>query len=190
MAAVVISMLCLLAVLLLPCMVTGRKNPQSFFRLWCGYLAFVPTVSVSSLIHLLEGKEQIRMSQALLQGHILTAVREGLVQMVPVLVTLVPLLLLFGAVYKDRSDGFSVSRKWGIMLLILTALGVIAVLFPILAPYASYWFCYLLLLETFVLWEKVIEQYPRLNGWGYILFGGCFLRGIYICMEVMSKFHI
>lgn len=201
--AAAVGMVCLLVLLVLPCCIFRRLRPAPFFRLLCGYLAFLPSVSTSEMLHLFIGTYRIELRTELLNGNFGIALKEGLADIVPALVLAVPLLLLAIAVEKvaaeEESELHSTAEKssfrvsgsgWRALFVIQVLLIVLAFLFPVLTQHCSFLCRYLLLIEGFVVWEKLWDRYPRLNVWGWILFGGCFLRGIYMMMEVMSKYHL
>ena len=205
-AAAAVGMLLLLAALVIPCILLKRLQPASFFRLLCGYLAFLPSVSTSELLHLLIGTYGITVRPELLNGNPGFALKEGLAAVAPALALAVPLLLLAAAVEKNalvttggesvpnpsaKQRGFlGLNSGWCVVLVVQVLLVILAVLFPVLTTHCSFLCRYLLLLEGFVIWERLWDKYPGLNTWGWILFGGCFLRGLYMMMEVMSMYHI
>ena len=188
--AVLAGMVCLLVLLVLPCVLWKRLRPASFFRLLCGYLAFLPAVSTADLVHLLAGTQQIQLRAEFISGSFGMGLKEGLAQVMPAFVMGVPLLLLALAVEKESSGECVMSKRWRVILVVQVLLIVGALLFPALTPHFSFLFRYLLLLEGFVVWEKLWDRYPALNAWGWILFGGCYLRGIYMMMEIMSRYHL
>ena len=187
--AVLVEMICLLAAIVVPCILCRCLRPAPFFRLLCGYLALVPGISVASLIHIVAGTLGIELREALINGDVLWALKDGLADTVPALLIGLPLLMLLAAAVKEES-GIRPGKGWIMAAAMQVVLAVLTVLYPVLASYTAFLLHYVLLLECFVVWEKLFARYPALNEWGWILFGGCFLRGIYVLTEVMNRYHI
>lgn len=201
-------MLCLWAAVFLPCFVSGRRRPDAFFRLLAAYLAFLPTVSAASLVHLADGTEKIALRAAVSAGEWGGALAEGLAVMAPALSAGVPLLLLAAGARKmwgesgvgaenaqrEAGSGLGAAARGkagsglGAAACLLAVAG--AVLFPALAELCAYALAYVLLLYGFGLWERLWDAEPELRTWGWILFGIFWLRGVYRMIEVMSVYHI
>ncbi len=183
------GMLCLAGVILVPCLAAKRFHADSFLRLLSAYLAFLPVVSTASLAHLLDGTTPVTLRDSLLEGRIGTALFQGLAGPVSVLGVGLPVLLLAQAAGSGFQTGSGTKgiKISGLVCLLLLAAGL---LFPALAEPCDYLIRYVLLLWGFVLWERLLDQYPGLCTWSWLLFGLFSLRGIDRMMEVMSVYHI
>lgn len=89
----------------LPCLIGRRLHADSFLRLLCAYIAFLPVVSTASLVHLLDGTTPVLLRDSLLDGRIGTALLEGLKGPAPILGTGLPVLVLAGAALKGGQAG-------------------------------------------------------------------------------------
>lgn len=230
-----IGMLLLLALLLLPCFGLKRLQPAPVLRFASACLAFLPVMSTAALIHLLDGTDRIALRQAVVEGQLLLALREGLAGLLPILAVGVPVLMLAlgmqktgstqgeaqigeerteagGKVRAHRGDtgagpgqqeteqaGAKGSqakikgRDWRLgrsVWVLALGLVVIGVLFPLLTETCVYLMVYMLLIRAFSLWEKLWEENPGRNGWGWILFGGFWLRAIERMLDVMRVYHL
>ena len=229
------GMLCLLVLLLLPCLLQKRLRPAPFLRFASASLAFLPVVSMALLVHLADGTEEMALRQAISMGQPGAALLEWLGELLPALSVGLPVLILaFGMVRagsaeelagravsvedlaekaenpenlagkagspKDlagKAEGAGSSEKtrphpWlpraaGLAALALSA---VSLLFPALSDLCVYLIVYLLLAAAFSLWEKLHDAHPGLNAWGWILFGGFWLRAVERMLEIMSVYHL
>lgn len=229
------GMLCLLMLLLLPCLLQKRLRPAPFLRFASASLAFLPVVSMALLVHLADGTEEMALRQAISMGQPGAALLEWLGELLPALSVGLPVLILaFGMVRagsaeelagravsvedlaekaenpenlagkagspKDlagKAEGAGSSEKtrphpWlpraaGLAALALSA---VSLLFPALSDICVYLIVYLLLAAAFSLWEKLHDAHPGLNAWGWILFGGFWLRAVERMLEIMSVYHL
>ena len=229
------GMLCLLVLLLLPCLLQKRLRPAPFLRFASASLAFLPVVSMALLVHLADGTEEMALRQAISMGQPGAALLEWLGELLPALSAGLPVLILaFGMVRagsaeelagravsvedlaekaenpenlagkagspKDlagKAEGAGSSEKtrphpWlpraaGLAALALSA---VSLLFPALSDLCVYLIVYLLLAAAFSLWEKLHDAHPGLNAWGWILFGGFWLRAVERMLEIMSVYHL
>ena len=229
------GMLCLLVLLLLPCLLQKRLRPAPFLRFASASLAFLPVVSMALLVHLADGTEEMALRQAISMGQPGAALLEWLGELLPALSVGLPVLILaFGMVRagsaeelagravsvedlaekaenpenlagkagspKDlagKAEGAGSSEKtrphpWlpraaGLAALVLSA---VSLLFPALSDLCVYLIVYLLLAAAFSLWEKLHDAHPGLNAWGWILFGGFWLRAVERMLEIMSVYHL
>lgn len=229
------GMLCLLLLLLLPCLLQKRLRPAPFLRFASASLAFLPVVSMALLVHLADGTEEMALRQAISMGQPGAALLEWLGELLPALSAGLPVLILaFGMVRagsaeelagravsveelaekaenpenlagkagspKDlagKAEGAGSSEKtrphpWlpraaGLAALALSA---VSLLFPALSDLCVYLIVYLLLAAAFSLWEKLHDAHPGLNAWGWILFGGFWLRAVERMLEIMSVYHL
>nr|WP_300834671.1 hypothetical protein [uncultured Acetatifactor sp.] len=229
------GMLCLLVLLLLPCLLQKRLRPAPFLRFASASLAFLPVTSMALLVHLADGTEEMALRQAISMGQPGAALLEWLGELLPALSAGLPVLILaFGMVRagsaeelagravsveelaekaenpenlagkagspKDlagKAEGAGSSEKtrphpWlpraaGLAALALSA---VSLLFPALSDICVYLIVYLLLAAAFSLWEKLHDAHPGLNAWGWILFGGFWLRAVERMLEIMSVYHL
>ena len=229
------GMLCLLMLLLLPCLLQKRLRPAPFLRFASASLAFLPVTSMALLVHLADGTEEMALRQAISMGQPGAALLEWLGELLPALSVGLPVLILaFGMVRagsaeelagravsvedlaekaenpenlagkagspKDlagKAEGAGSSEKtrphpWlpraaGLAALALSA---VSLLFPALSDLCVYLIVYLLLAAAFSLWEKLHDAHPGLNAWGWILFGGFWLRAVERMLEIMSVYHL
>lgn len=161
----------LLFLVTLPCLLLKRREMTVRLRFLIAFLAFMPTLSMAYLIHLMQEEAEITLSSP-----------------VYVLQTILPLLCLLaagGAV----SQGEKVWKRWyslccaGAVLLFAAAL-----LVPNLQQLLYFFIVYLFLLICFDLWERLWLKYPALNTWGWIFFGGLALRAFYVLSEVLRRY--
>lgn len=229
------GMLCLLLLLLLPCLLQKRLRPAPFLRFASASLAFLPVVSMALLVHLADGTEEMALRQAISMGQPGAALLEWLGELLPALSAGLPVLILaFGMVragsaeelagravsveelaekaenpenlagkagspknLAGKAEGAGSSEKtrphpWlpraaGLAALALSA---VSLLFPALSDICVYLIVYLLLAAAFSLWEKLHDAHPGLNAWGWILFGGFWLRAVERMLEIMSVYHL
>ena len=200
------GMLCLLMLLLLPCLLQKRLRPAPFLRFASASLAFLPVVSMALLVHLADGTEEMALRQAISMGQPGAALLEWLGELLPALSAgLAVLILAFGMAGKagspknlaGKAEGAGSSEKtrphpWlpraaGLAALALSA---VSLLFPALSDLCVYLIVYLLLAAAFSLWEKLHDAHPGLNAWGWILFGGFWLRAVERMLEIMSVYHL
>lgn len=204
------GMLALLAFLLIPCIGCRRRKPDSFLRLLTAYLAFMPVISMASLVHLLNGTEKVKCSEVLLAGNPAQAFREGFSGTASLLSAGLPLLLLLSAAVREaapRKDSAAVQgigeeafhrtgKKRGKPdFWIFAAAGEVLLLFaaaavPALKDICDFFARYILLVWGFLLWERLYEARPRYKNPGWLIFGIFGLRGLYVMAEVMSVYHL
>ena len=155
-------------------------------------------MSMASLVHLADGTEKLAIRQALSAGRPGAALLEWLGELLPVLAAGLPVLILaVGMVRTGKAEDAVkkageaphpwILRAAGIVALALSA---VSLLVPALAGICIYLLAYLLLVAAFSLWEKLHDANPGLDAWGWILFGGCWLRAVERMMEVMSVYHL
>lgn len=197
------GMLCLLMLLLLPCLLQKRLRPAPFLRFASASLAFLPVVSMALLVHLADGTEEMALRQAISMGQPGAALLEWLGELLPALSVGLPVLILaFGMAGKagspenmagkaERAGSFEKTRPhpWLPRAAVL-ALSAVSLLFPALSDICVYLIVYLLLAAAFSLWEKLHDAHPGLNAWGWILFGGFWLRAVERMLEIMSVYHL
>lgn len=178
--------LALLALLLLiPCFLLGFRNAESFFRLLAAYLALLPGVDLAALVHIFDPPGLFHLSQVFVEGDVLNVFLTGMKEISPVLRLWFPIfcLLLMG----NHMIGSQGLKSWQINILwfqIPLLLGVF--LFPAISSFLAFVMQYLLLIVCFDIWEGWYKFYTNIHFWGMVLFGGFWLRGLYLMIEVMS----
>lgn len=176
----------LLALLLfIPCFLLGWLNAESFFRLLAAYLALLPSVDLAAIVHFFDSPGIFSLRQALVEGNVLEFFFSGMKEISPILRLWLPLfcLLLMG----NHILGSKGLKRWQNRILLCQIpllLGVF--LFPVISSFLSFIMQYLLLLVCFDIWERWYKTYSNMHLLETIIFGGFWLRGIYLMIEVMS----
>lgn len=187
------AILCLLAAVAVPCILTRGPRPAAVLRFLSAYLAFLPTVSTASLVHLLDGTDPIRLHPALSEGRLGVVCLDGLDGLIPVLGAGAPLLFLTAAAFASEGEARlrkAISPKKAALLAVWLLLLPVSVLFPALTNHCHYLLCYGLLLYGCILWEKLLDRFPGLDVFSWVLAGIFCARGIDRMMEIMSVYHI
>lgn len=181
----IIGMLLFLLALILPCIILKCRTCESFFRMLSLYIAFMPIIHPGITVHLNHTLMNLQYRQTLVDGNILTAILESFIEIAPIVLMLIPILLLSCAA--NRISGSQPLKVWQVIILALEVIVLlIHFLFPDLSQETSYLMHYLLLMWCFAEYDKLCQHHPSLAGWSMILFGGCWLRGIYRMIELMS----
>lgn len=172
-----------------PCVLQKHRKMDSFLRLLFVFLAFMPRLSPGYCVQLLDAKGLFAIRSAFEEENLLIGLLEGTEYLASLLEMVVPMFcLLLAAVCMQ---GKQVIKRWYFIVLVpglFMELGTF--LFPNLAEMLCFGMTYCILLIMFDLWEKLMENYPGMNTWGWILFGGLGLRGGYRLLELMSHFHM
>lgn len=177
--------LLLLTALLLPCLTIRRLRFDSFFRFFSVYLAFIPTIRPASLVHLGDTFANLTTRQIFSAENPLTAMLGGIADIVLLLRSVLPLLLIM--LWINQAYSPSKLQKWQIGIIVGEVIFILLhFLFPDLSAETAYFLNYLLLVWCFREWEKICDHFPKFADWGMILFGGCWLRGVYRMLELMS----
>lgn len=180
-----LGMLLLLTALFLPCLFLKNLRSESFFRFLSVYLALIPTVRPASLVHLGNTLANMTVRPVFSTENPLVALLGSLSDTMSLLRILLPFLLILIGINRIASP--EKIKKWQIFVIVgVVIFMVLNILFPDLSAETAYFMNYLLLVWCFDEWEKVCHRYPRFSSWGIILFGGCWLRGIYRMIELMS----
>lgn len=181
----IVGMFLFLTALLLPCILLKHRTWESFFRILSLYIAFIPIVHPAATVHLNHTLADLHYRQALVEGNILTAILESFVDILPIIQMLIPILLL--SCTANQISGSRSSEVWhGIIIVLEVILLLLHFIFPDLSQETSYFMHYLLLIWLFAEYEKLCKRYPSFSNWSMILFMGCWLRGIYRMIELMS----
>ena len=184
-----IMMVMMLGLILLPCILQKHAKIDSFLRLFFVFLAFMPRLNPGYCVTFFEKKNLFELRTAFLNGNYLVGVLEGAEFSASLLEMVVPMFcLLFTAVLnKGRGE----AQRWYFTLLIPVLLMETGVfIFTNMAELFCFGIAYCILLIMFDLWEKLVETYVGMDTWGWILFGGLGLRGIYRLLDLMSHFHM
>lgn len=151
----------------LPCMTLRHKSVGAFFRLLTVFVAFMPRLSMSYLIHLVDAGGRGADFEWILS----------------VLGLQLPFacLLLFGVGCFEKPW-----KKWYGVLGLMALLSGIWALWETQGP--GFLFVYLLLLICFDAWERLLTICPRLSNYSWILFGGLWLRAVYCIILLRSLY--
>lgn len=180
-----LGMLLLLTVLFLPCLMFKRMRIDSFFRFLSVYLAFIPTIRPASLVHLGNTLANLTTRPIFSTEKPWAALLGGATDIVLLFRSVLPLLLILFWINQAATPGKI--KKWQIGIIVAEVIfAALHLLFPDLTTETAYFMNYLLLVWCFFEWEKICDRFPGFANWGMILFGGCWLRGIYRMLELMS----
>lgn len=185
----VLGIVLLVIYLFVPCFLLSRLNTKSFFRLLAAYLALLPGVDLGRLVHIFDYPGVFTLRPAFVEGKFLTAFLSGMGEISPVLRLWLPILCLM--LMGNRVIGNIELERWKINILWMQSplfLGVF--LFPAVSPLLSFIMQYLLLIVCFDIWEGWYEKCSNIKLLGVILFGGLWLRGMYLMIETMSMWTI
>lgn len=181
----IVGMLLLLACLLFPCIILKYRRAEAFFHMAALYLAFIPTVSPGSTVHLPDRLQSLSINPAMIEGSLGRAFLESFSNISDIFLMLFPLLLLCLAVNREHKNAPMERWKKGILALEFVLL-LLHFLFPTISQEISFIMVYTLVIWIFAELETLCLSYPGFSNWGMILYGGCLLRGIYRMIELMS----
>lgn len=172
-----------------PCILQRHRKTDSFLRLLFAFLAFMPRLSPGYCVSIFDNEVLFELRIAFKEGNILIGLLEGAEFSASLLEMVVPMFcLLLAAV---GIQGKQVVKRWYFVVLIpglAMELGIF--LFPNLAELLCFGVAYCILLLMFDLWENLTKEYMGMNTWGWILFGGLGLCGVYRLLDLMSHFHM
>lgn len=170
----------LLLFVAVPCV--GRTGkPIKACLLLVSFVALMPAVSPSSLIHLFSNPENYRVCGSV--GELMTS---GSL-LAPVAGCWFPAFCLLLAVDRLHGGG-RMSVRQRLFLAAEPVLAVLALILPGFAPHLSFVMSYLFLLAAFEAWERLHEKDEPFSVWEVILFLGLWLRSGYVMFELMSKY--
>lgn len=155
----------------LPCLLLRHRSAACYFRMLIAFLAFMPMLSMAYLLHPLEADAPFSLRPFL-----------------PALQMEAPFLCLLAAALSLDGAGAVWKRWYSVCCVAAALLPLAALCLPFLQQLLCFVLTYLLLLVCFDLWERLFHQYPALNRWGGLLFGGLALRALYVLLMVMSKY--
>ena len=185
---VAVDLLCIGALVLLVYLPVKYLKPVTegaCLRLLIGYLAVVPSLSLSELIGLFgaNGKEFFWDMGILTTWEAWT----NIYLLLPFLQMWIPLFLILFAVSCTQYD-FTL-KKWHRVFLTsqLVMIGILIIL-PQAENLVLYLFGYFGLLIAFDCWEYLYERTPQWKKWYNLFFVLMLLRGIYRIVVLMSRF--
>ena len=172
----VLGMICLALMIWFPCRVLNRRTGASYGRLLIGYLAVVPSLSLSTVLHMFH-----RDIVFLWDGQIGSEIIKSFCESAVFLQIWLPVLIIL---YAIRRTDFG---KWHrIVWLLLGLLLVVSLVVPAVTHLISYLMGYLGLLLAFDCWETILFENEKLRKWSWILFVLLLLRGIYRIVILVS----
>ena len=174
-----LCMLCFVLLIWLPCRFVARsgKFAVSYCRLLIGYLAVVPSFSLSAVMYMFQGENDF-----LWDGKMVSGFLQWFADSTEGLQIWLPLLIVLYAV-RGNCGGRKHKAVWGLQdLLLLLTLAV-----PALKPLTGYLVSYLGLLLAFDCWETVFDENEKLEKWSLIWFALLMLRGIYRMLILVSR---
>lgn len=179
----------LVLLLIVPCFFLSLLKPECFFRLLAVCLALLPEVDLGRLVHIFDQPGPFALQQSIIEGDVLAAFFYGMKEMEPVLQLGIPVLCLL--LIGNHAAGKNFMKKWYKTILwyeIPLCLGVF--LFPVIAPFLSFFMQYFLLIVCFDSWEQWYQEHLIMRRWGMVLFGGFWLRSVYLMIQAMSVWKI
>jgi len=171
-----LCLLCLAFLLWLPCCLYKRRNIKSFCRLFIVYLAAIPSLSLSKLIHMFRGEEIFLWDGSVTQG-----ILQWFWDSAEALQIWLPLLILLYAIEDSVPKWHRI--VWMVQVFLLT----VSLMVPASRHLIGYAEGYLGVLLAFDLWEKILEKNKKLEKWSGFLFVILLLRAVYRIMIIMSK---
>lgn len=187
----ILGTICLALLIYMPCHFTCRRG-ESYVRLFVGYLAVVPHLSLAEMIHVCQGEKRFlwetNVSESLTQWFL--PVEEFLQIWVPLLVLTYLLKVYVAEDIKKDEGNVSRERKCEMQWKIL-GLQAVLLVFALLIPSALnplMWLVgYMGLILAFDYWETVLANNRILEKWSRIPFALLLLRGIYRIMILVSR---
>lgn len=185
----VIMLVALVILMVIPCLAYKKVKAESFFRLLLVSLAFMPQLSPAYLVHFFKNDDLFLIRQAFTEGKIISGLLEGLEYSASLLQMVIPMfcLLLMALGIKRQMN---IKRSYFIILVIGLLMEIGALIFLQMAELLCFGMTYCILLIMFDMWESLIIEHTGMKNWGWILFVGLGLRGVYRLLEMMSGFHI
>lgn len=169
-----------LAVLIwLPCRLghLSGRFAVSYCRLLIVYVAAVPMLSLSALIHLFHVERIF-----LWDGNIVSGMAQWFMDTAKGLQVWLPLLIILYAV-----RGTAVEKGHRIVWLLQGILLFLTLIVPAVGPLITYVVGYLGILLAFDCWETIFRENERLERWSRIVFALLLLRGIYQMVVFVSR---
>lgn len=176
----IVGMAALLAVTSLPFLLYSGKNqtlkkPEHFFRILVSYLAFMPGISMSYLLHLfVTPKQNAEISAEVIFGNVESVFFN--------IKTLILFVILAGGVYCVMEQ----QKLAGVHYIILTGSVVCMVLAIVLSNYTQL-FGYLAAYALIIL---LIAFWNRINLVNWPIYGLLFIQSIYNMYCVLAKYHL
>lgn len=185
-----VAMLIALILLIgIPSLFNKKQKIEKFTRFLFVFLAFIPQLSPAYLVHFFDTNDLLQIRLEFIEGEVIAGVLEGLKYSASLLQMIIPmfcLLLLFCSIKEKK-----IIKPFYYVLIGLGLFMEIGIMFfPGIDELLCFVMTYCLLLVMFDMWEGLLREYSGMNTWGWILFGGLGLRGIYRLLEMMRQFHI
>lgn len=185
----ILAVTLLVLLLIVPCFLLCWFKPESFFRLLAASLALLPDVDLGRLVHIFDRPGPFALRQSVIEGDLLTAFFSGMKEMEPVLRLGIPILCLL--LIGNHAAGRDFLKKWHKTILWCEIpLCLVVFLFPVIAPFLSFFMQYFLLIVCFDNWEQLYQDHSIMRRWGMVLFGGFWLKGVYLMIQAMSVWKL
>lgn len=179
----------LVLLVLMPSIKRRGRRIEGFFEFLLLFLAFMPQLSPSYIVHLFNNSELFEVRRSFAEGDILVGVLEGIEYSASMLQMLVPLLVFVCIGYGLKKRPILKSSYLVIGgVLLLTEIGILV--FPGFAELLCFLMTYGILIVIFDVWNSLTDEYKNMSIWKWILFGGLGLRSVYRLLEMMSQYHM
>lgn len=177
----VCALLALSIMVLCPFLLLGYRRLKSFFRMLVIYLALIPTVDMSALVHLADGHKLLVVDFDLIQNLYLLA---------DFRMEIFATMIVLGSIYCKKG---CVIQAWHKILLVLAgAAGIGMLVLPELSGILMYWTAYFLIIIVYDIAEKVFaaskEPYEKIVLW--LLIALLFGRGCYKMLSLLNAYPI
>lgn len=182
------GMVLLFLAISIPCLFLKKKEGASFLRMLSLYLAFIPSTSPGSLVHISEIFTNITLRESIKQHNFSETVFVDCAPLFQLLLTVLPFLLLLHYVNKDANLSSCFHAPYfPICILLLVLLNIF---FTNFSQISIYFINYLFLILIFEKWEALNKLSNRFAMWSHILTFGCLLRGIYRMLVIINASHL
>lgn len=182
---IAVDVLCmgvLAALIYIPCRVLGYWTSEAGLRLLIGYLALMPSLSLSRLVELFQNRQSF-----LWEMDFTGALYVWIYSVAPFLQVWVPLfILLYGIGKVYQCLDFKGWYRWIILGQCVLLLGLLLV--PTADNMLLYVAAYPGLLVGFDCWEAVLQKLPALKKWSVLFWGLLLLRGMFRLIVLMSQY--
>lgn len=177
----VIGMISLILVLVIPYLLLRHRRAESLLRLVIAYFAFMPILSIATLVHLFDGHNLFLVA---FDWENNVNLLSGLVR------DAAPVLILLGALYKKR--GFRVKQWHWIAFIIQGILGLGMCLLPELSVLLLSMMYYLLVIIAYDWWENLyaVEKNVALKIIFWLVFVHLLGRGGFKMLDLTSHYRL
>lgn len=176
----VCGILALLLILLIPFKLLRHHSVDSLFRFQTMYLAFIPTLDMAVLVHLLDGQNLFVLNFEWNKS--LTLLSMFVREVIPVMILL----------YYFYQKGGKRLKKWHKVLLVAEGLiGIGMHLLPELSDVLLHTTVYLLIILAYDWWEELPEERmlsEKVMIW--LIIGVLYCRGCFKMLELMSLYQL